>query len=252
LRREAASRGYDLAVVGIPKTIDNDIPYVWRSFGYQTAIDESVRVISGAHNEARSHFNGIGLVKLMGRDAGFIAAGAAVASQEVNYALVPEVPFELHGEGGFLLDLKRRIERRRHAVIVVAEGAGQDLLKYVPRGRDLSGNACYGDIGTFLREEIQHYFEAEGMAVTLKYLDPSYLIRSRPANCDDSLLCSQFARNAAHAAMAGKTDVVIGLWYNVFVHVPIPRAIAGKRRMAPEGELWSATLAATGQPAHFQ
>jgi 6-phosphofructokinase 1 len=252
LHLEALSKGYDLAVIGIPKTIDNDIPYVWRSFGYQTAIDEAVRVIGSAHNEARSHFNGIGLVKLMGRDAGFIAAGAAVASQEANYALVPEIPFHLHGERGFLQDLKQRIKRRRHAVIVVAEGAGQDLMSAGPPGQDLSGNRYHGDIGSYLRDEIRRYFKAEGVPVTLKYFDPSYLIRSRPANCDDSLLCSQFGRNAVHAAMAGKTDVVIGLWYNVFVHVPIPNTIATKRRMAPNGELWSAVLAATGQPACFE
>ena len=251
LHLEARSRGYDLAVIGIPKSIDNDIPYVWRSFGYQTAIDEAVRVIGAAHNEARSHFNGVGLVKLMGRDAGFIAAGATVASQEVNYALVPEIPFELHGERGFLADLKQRIQRRRHAVIAVAEGAGQNLMDSGPRRQDLSGNPYHRDIGGFLRDEIQCYFKAAGVPLTLKYFDPSYLIRSRPANCGDSLLCSQFARHAVHAAMAGKTDVVIGLWYNVFVHVPLPKTIATKRRMAPNGELWSAALAATGQPACF-
>jgi 6-phosphofructokinase 1 len=251
LRLEAQSRGYDLAVIGIPKTIDNDIQYVWRSFGYQTAIDEAARVIDAAHNEARSHFNGIGLVKVMGRDAGFIAAGATIASQEVNYALVPEIPFELQGERGFLQDLKQRIKRRRHAVIVVAEGAGQNLMETLPARHDLSGNRRHGDIGTFLQSEIQSYFEAEGVPVTLKYFDPSYLIRSRPANRDDNLLCSQFARNAVHAAMAGKTGIVIGLWYNVFVHVPVTQAIATKRRMAPDGELWSAVLAATGQPACF-
>jgi 6-phosphofructokinase 1 len=248
---EARSRGYDLVVVGIPKTIDNDIPYVWRSFGYLTAIDEAVRVIAAAHNEARSHFNGIGLVKLMGRDAGFITAGATVASQEVNYALVPEIPFQLHGGRGFLEDLKQRVTRRRHAVIVVAEGAGQNLMDAVAERQDLSGNLRHSDVGGFLRDEIQRYFRTEGMPVTLKYFDPSYLIRSRPANCEDGLLCNQFGRNAVHAAMAGKTDVVIGLWYNVFVHVPIPKAIASKRRMAPDGELWSAVLAATGQPACF-
>jgi len=251
LNVEARSRGYDLVVVGIPKTIDNDIPYVWRSFGYLTAIDEAVRVIAAAHNEARSHFNGIGLVKLMGRDAGFITAGATVASQEVNYALVPEIPFQLHGGRGFLEDLKQRVTRRRHAVIVVAEGAGQNLMDAVAERQDLSGNLRHSDVGGFLRDEIQRYFRTEGMPVTLKYFDPSYLIRSRPANCEDGLLCNQFGRNAVHAAMAGKTDVVIGLWYNVFVHVPIPKAIASKRRMAPDGELWSAVLAATGQPACF-
>ncbi len=240
---------YELAVVGIPKTIDNDIEYVWRSFGYNTAVDEAARVIDGAHQEAKSHFNGIGLVKLMGRDAGFIAAGATVASGEVNFTLIPEIPFQLRGENGFLEVLKRRMERRHHAVIVVAEGAGQDLMAASPVGTDPSGNPQHLDIGLFLNASIKQYFQEQNIPVTVKYFDPSYIIRSRPANCDDNLLCNQFGRNAVHAAMSGRTDVLIGLWYNVFVHVPIPLTISRKRYMSPNGELWGSVLAATGQPA---
>jgi 6-phosphofructokinase 1 len=251
LHLAAAVRGYKLAVIGIPKTIDNDIEYVWRSFGYQTAVDEAARVIAGAHQEAKSHYNGIGLVKLMGRDAGFIAAGATVASGEVNFTLIPEVPFALEGEGGFLEVLKARMLRRHHAVIVVAEGAGQDLMAGTPAEKDASGNPRYRDIGTFLSQRIQDYFRDEKVPLTLKYFDPSYLIRSRPANCDDNLLCNQYGRNAVHAAMSGKTDMLVGLWFNVFVHVPIPFTISRKRRMKPTGELWGSVLAATGQRAVF-
>jgi 6-phosphofructokinase 1 len=253
LHLAAQARGYRLAVIGIPKTIDNDIEYVWRSFGYQTAVDEAARAISGAHQEAKSHFNGIGLVKLMGRDAGFIAAGATVASQEVNYTLIPEIPFALHGKHGFLEVLEDRIVRRRHAVIVVAEGAGQTLMNGSP-DLDASGNPRYRDrdIGAFLQNEIERHFASVRVPVTVKYLDPSYLIRCRPANCDDNLLCNQFARNAVHAAMSGKTDLLIGLWYNVFVHVPIPLTISRKRSMSPNGELWASVLAATGQRAVFE
>jgi 6-phosphofructokinase 1 len=251
LHLAAAARGYKLGVIGIPKTIDNDIEYVWRSFGYQTAVDEAARVIAGAHQEAKSHYNGIGLVKLMGRDAGFIAAGATVASGEVNFTLIPEVPFELRGPNGFLEVLKKRMKKRHHAVIVVAEGAGQELMAGSPPEFDASGNPRYRDIGNFLNGQIQHYFRDENVPVTVKYFDPSYLIRSRPANCDDNLLCNQYGRNAVHAAMAGKTDMLIGLWFNVFVHVPIPLAIARKRSMSPTGELWGSVLAATGQQPVF-
>jgi 6-phosphofructokinase 1 len=251
LHLEAQARCYQLAVIAIPKTIDNDIEYVWRSFGYQTAVDEAARVIAGAHQEAKSHFNGIGLVKLMGRDAGFIAAGATVASGEVNFTLIPEITFALDGPGGFLEVLKQRIEKRHHAVIVVAEGAGQEHMAGSPLELDPSGNSRRHDVGTYLHSRIERYFRNENVPVTLKYFDPSYLIRSRPANCDDNLLCNQFGRNAVHAAMSGKTDTVIGLWFNVFVHVPIPLTIAKKRSMSPDGELWASVLAATGQQAVF-
>jgi 6-phosphofructokinase 1 len=249
---EAARRGYPLAVVGIPKTIDNDLNYVWRSFGHITALDKAREILHGAHAEARGVHNGISLVKLMGRDAGFIAAGASVASQEVDFTLIPEIPFALHGENGFLPCLKRRIVAREHAVVVVAEGAGQDLMPAEPLSRDASGNVKPRDIGTFLRDSIVGYFKAEQIPAQVRYFDPSYIIRSAPANTGDSLLCDQLARHAVHAAMAGKTGVLIGFWYNVFIHVPIGLAVAEKRYLDPEGELWMAVLAATGQPARFE
>ena len=187
----------------------------------------------------------------MGRDSGFIAAGAAVASQEVNFVLVPEIPLRLHGPKGFLGALHKRMATRHHAVIVVAEGAGQDLLE-PESGRDLSGNRKKADIGQYLREQIPAYFQEAGLKVNLKYIDPSYIIRSIPANSQDARLCDSFARNAVHAAMAGKTDLIIGDWYSVFVHVPIPAAVASRKKINPEGELWQAVMAATGQPAVWE
>lgn len=247
LFQEARRRGHALAVVGIPKTIDNDVAFVTRSFGYLTAIEEAAKVLLCAHTEAHSVHNGIALVKLMGRDAGFIAAGAAVASQDVNFVLVPEAPLRLDGENGLLAALKRRILRRPHALIAVAEGAGQDLLAASDAARDASGNAKLGDIGLFLRERIEAYFEAEGIPVTLRYFDPSYLIRSVPADAEDSILCDFFARNAVHAAMAGKTGLVIGLMHDAFIHVPIELLVSQKKRLDLNGPGWRAVLAATGQ-----
>jgi 6-phosphofructokinase 1 len=252
LWQEARHRGYPLAVVGIPKTVDNDIEYVWRTFGFSTAVEEAAYVIDSAHAEAKSVLNGVGLVKLMGRDAGFIACGATLASQEVNFTLIPESPFDLEGERGFLNQLHNRLAERRHAVIAVAEGAGQNLVGGSELGRDASGNPRLKDVGLFLKDRIERYFAARAFPVIVKYFDPSYIVRSRPANKDDALLCDQFARNAVHAAMAGRTDVLIGLWYNVFVHVPIAMATASKRRVTPGGEVWSAVLAATGQPHEFR
>ena len=249
LHEEAAQRGYPLSVIGIPKTIDNDIEYVWRTFGYMTAIEHAVSVIDSAHTEARSVYNGIGLVKLMGRHAGFIAAGATLASQEVNFCIVPEVPVRLES---FLPVLRRRLESRRHAVIVVAEGALQDVIANGAEGRDASGNPLLADVGPWLADRIGAYMKAEGVRFGMKYLDPGYFIRSRPANTQDALLCDQLARHAVHAAMAGRTDVVIGLWYNVFVHVPIPVAVGEKKHVSPTGELWTSVLAATGQPPRWE
>jgi 6-phosphofructokinase 1 len=246
---EVMRRGAAIAVVGIPKTIDNDLPFVWRSFGYSTALEKAKEAIDCAHIEARGALNGIGLVKLMGRDAGFIAAGATLASQEANFTLIPEVPFPLEGEEGLLCALKRRILARQHAVIVVAEGAGQHLVPGQRADCDASGNPRLQDVGVFLKDQISRFFAAEKIPINLKYLDPSYMIRGVPANSDDGLLCNSLARHAVHAALAGKTDVLIGLWHNLCLHVPIATAIATKKRLSPESELWLSVLESTGQPS---
>jgi len=252
LHQEACRRGYALAVVGIPKTIDNDVAYVSRSFGYLTAVEEACRVIDCAHTEATSVLNGISLVKLMGRHAGFIAGGAAVASQDANFVLVPEVPFRLDGERGFLAALQARILARAHAVVVAAEGAGQELMGNTGGDRDASGNVKLRDIGVFLRERIETHFRAIGIQVVVRYFDPSYIIRSRPADSEDAILCDLFARNAVHAAMAGKTDLIVGLLHDTFIHVPIEMLATQKKQIDPDGPAWRAVLACTGQPAHFE
>jgi 6-phosphofructokinase 1 len=250
LGEEAKKQGYQVSIVGIPKTIDNDIPYVYRTFGYLTAVEKAKEVIDAAHAEARSAYRGIGLVKLMGRAAGFIAAGAAITSQVVNYCLVPEVPFTLDGEGCLLDQLERRMDRKNHAVVVVAEGAGQDLLPDTGR-RDPSGNKVFGDIGTYMRDRIRKHFADAGKPVDLKYIDPSYIIRGAPANSSDAAVCDLFARNAVHAAMAGKTNVVVGFWHGVYTHLPITLATNTQRQLIEDGEMWQAVLKTTGQAARM-
>ena len=247
LAEEIARRKLPIAVVGIPKTIDNDIQYVRQTFGYFSAIESARAILDGAHCESKGAPNGIGLVKLMGRDSGFIAAGAAVASQEVNFVLVPEVPLRLDGPKGFLAALHRRMVDRHHAVVVVAEGAGQDLLAG-ENGVDKSGNRKKADVGIYLRDRIAAYFKEKGTEVNLKYIDPSYVIRSVPANSQDARLCDAYARHAVHAAMAGRTDLIVGDWHGVFVHVPIPLAVASRKKIDIESDLWHAVIAATGQP----
>jgi 6-phosphofructokinase 1 len=249
---EAQRRGHPLSVVGIPKTIDNDVAFVSRTFGYNTAVEQACSVIDRAHTEAHSVHNGISLVKLMGRHAGFIATGATISSQDVNFCFIPEVPFTLDGANGFLAALKKRILNRKHAVIVVAEGAGQDLVEATgEHRRDASGNVKPQDIGPFLQERIEAYFTQEAIPIVLRYIDPSYLIRGCSADAEDAVLCDLFARHAAHAAMAGKTGLVIGLLHDHFVHVPIELLAAGKKRVDPNGPEWQAVLASTGQPPRF-
>lgn len=245
---EARKRGHALSVVGIPKTIDNDIPFVARSFGFLTAVHEAAMVLQRAHTEARSVQNGIALVKLMGRHSGFLTAEATVASQDVNFTLIPEVPFQLEGPGGFLAALERRILSRGHAVIAVAEGAGQELLGSTGTERDASGNVKLSDIGLFLQKRIEEWFGARRIPFVMRYFDPSYIVRSSPDNAEDTIICDQFARHAAHAAMAGKTGLVIGLQHDRFIHVPIELLTTQQKRIDPDGPTWSAVLAATGQP----
>lgn len=245
--REALQRGHALAVVGIPKTIDNDVAFVSQTFGYLTAVEEASRTISCAHTEAHSVQNGISLVKIMGRHAGFIAAGATIASQEVNFTLVPEVPFALEGENGLLASLKRRIKNRAHAVILVAEGAGQHLFSSGEEQFDASGNLKSKDIGLFLRQRIESYFKDEKLPCVVRYFDPSYLIRSVRANAEDAILCDFYARNAVHAAMAGKTGLVIGQQHGIFTHVPIDLLSSQKKQLDLNSPAWLGALASTRQ-----
>jgi 6-phosphofructokinase 1 len=240
-------RGLKISIVGVPKTIDNDIYMVSRSFGFDTAVDVSTRAIVSASNEAEGYPNGIGLIKLMGRHSGFIAATATLAQQDVNYVLIPEVDFDLDGLSGLLQSLEARIAERGHAVIVVAEGAGQKFFEHEEKELDLSGNLKLKDIGMFLKQKIMDYFAERQIQISIKYIDPSYMIRSLPANANDRVFCNFLGRNAVHAGMAGKTDLLIGNWNNHFVHVPM-KLVAGKRKhVDPRGMLWRSALEATGQ-----
>lgn len=241
---EIERRRLKIAVVGIPKTIDNDISYIQRSFGFATAVSEAGRAINSAYIEAKGARNGIGLVKLMGRESGFIAAYAALAYSDVNFCLIPEVSFTLEG---FLNALHERLKKRGHAVIVAAEGAGQDVLGKTGE-RDPSGNIRFQDVGIFLREQIHSYFKQTGTEITLKYIDPSYTIRSIPADANDSAFCLLLGQNAVHAGMAGRTNMVVGFWANEFTHVPIPMAVSKRKKLDPEGWVWNSVISITGQP----
>ena len=246
-----AERKLRIAIVGIPKTIDNDIPFIDHSFGFRTAFSRATESIRAAHIEARSAPGGVGLVKLMGRHSGFIACYAALAKNDADYVLIPEVSFELDGADGFLAHLRRRVGERGYAVIIAAEGAGQEFLANEPTTSDASGNVRLHDIVRLLQRRITEEFTAHGMELNLKLLDPSYVIRSVAANAYDSVYCVRLAHAAVHAAMAGRTEVVVGRWHGRFVHIPIPVAISRRSTVDPDGDLWLSVLEATGQPARL-
>ncbi len=238
IAEEAAKRNLNISIIGIPKTIDNDISYMDRTFGFETAVYATNSVIVAAHNEAKGAYNGVGLIHVMGRDSGFIAAYAALANTSVNYCLVPEEKFNLEeGPNALLPHLLGRLKRRKHAVIIVAEGAGQDLMAG-SRETDKSGNVLHKNIGLFLKEKIKEYANAHNTEVNIKYFDPTYQIRGIPAIGADAVLCHLLAQNAVHAAMAGRTDMVIAQWGDAFTHVPIPVAVKERKKIDPNGTLW--------------
>ncbi len=246
---EIFRRNLKISVIGIPKTIDNDMAIIQKSFGFDTAISEAVKAIQCAHVESKGAPSGIGLIKLMGRQSGHIAAFSALALADVNFVLIPEVLFELEGEKGFLRVLETRLKNRGHAVILVAEGAGQYFFHQKNKVEtDASGNIKLFDIGTFLKKKIEAYFKKTGMEINLKYFDPSYMIRSVPANASDSLYCGALANYAVHAAMAGKTGMVVGLFNDVFVHLPLGAVASKRKTVDPEGNIWMQVLESTGQP----
>ena len=244
---EIRRRGKQMVVVGVPKTIDNDLSFVERSFGFETAVSHAVLSVDGAHTEARGAIDGVGIVKVMGRESGFIAAHTALASNDVNFVLVPEVPFELDGDKGLLANLERRLDDRHHAVVLVAEGAGQGLVN--ESGTDASGNQKLGDVGLFLKATIASYFKEKGREINVKYIDPSYIIRSTAANPADAIYCARLGSNAAHAAMTGRTGCLVGRVNNRLVHVPISLATKHRNHVDPESPLWRDVVEATGQPA---
>ena len=249
---EIERRGLKIAVVGVPKTIDNDINFIDKSFGFETAVSIATEIVKNAHNEARGAYNGIAIVKLMGRDSGFIAATTALATQEANFVIIPEMHFKLEGPNGFLETVKKRLLSRHHALIIVGEGAGQFLFDKKQLKTDPSGNIKFEDIGLFLKQKLKEYLSKEGIPHTIKYIDPSYIIRSAPANASDSKFCNQLALNAVHAAMAGKTDVVVGHWNQHFTLLPIPVAVRERKHINLEGELWWHVLETTGQPQKME
>jgi 6-phosphofructokinase 1 len=245
------NRGLEISVVGVPKTVDNDLQFIGKTFGFETAVYQSTPVITAAHAEARSVYNGLGIVKLMGRDSGFISAYATLANPVVNFCLVPEDDWSIDGPNGLLKAVERRFRRKSHAVIAVAEGAGQGNFKDLPEKRDASGNVLKYDIGTFLCEKFKAYFDGLGIPMSLKYFDPNYSIRSVAASGTDQILCHRLAEYAVHAGMAGKTNMVAGFWNGSFVNVPIPVATFERNKIDIDGSLWRSVLACTGQEKYF-
>ncbi len=247
LTDELRERDLPIAVVGVPKTIDNDIPLIGQSFGFATAFGQAAASIEAARIEVEAAVGGVGLVQVMGRHAGFIACYAALANHDADFVLIPEVPFGLEGGNGLLTLLEKRVRERGNAVIVLAEGAGQDLLA-ASEVTDASGNTVLGDIAGHLRAAIAEHFDRVDLPLTMRYVNPGYQIRSVAADASDSVYCARLAQTAVHAAMSGRTDLVVGRRRHRFVHVPIPLVTSRSHSVHPDGDLWLSVLESTAQP----
>ncbi|MBN2328087.1 MAG: ATP-dependent 6-phosphofructokinase [Candidatus Omnitrophica bacterium] len=250
LCREIQKRGLNISVIAVPKTIDNDVRYVDKSFGFETAYSVAADVLLSAHAESMGAFNGVTIVKLMGRHSGMLSAHASVACGEVNFCLIPEVPFDLDPPHGFLAALEKRLHKRHHAVVVVAEGAGQELMqKDSYRSQtDASGNVILSDIGVFLCDRVKAYFKQRDLHAEVRYIDPSYYVRSVPAIPSDRMFCLRLAHDAVHAAMSGRTEMLVGHWNSSYIHIPIEEAVSKSKQLDPESDLWLSVLESTGQP----
>ncbi|KAH7282803.1 hypothetical protein KP509_35G048000 [Ceratopteris richardii] len=247
---EVKRRRLKVSVVGIPKTIDNDIAVIDRSFGFDTAVEEAQRAINAAHTEAESVHNGIGLVKLMGRYSGYIAMYATLASRDVDLCLIPEVPFHLEGEGGLYEFVDKRLRENGHMVIVVAEGAGQELMETSTQARDASGNQLLRDIGLWLSQKLKdHYSKTKNESLNLKYIDPTYMIRAIPSNASDNVYCTLLAQSGLHGAMAGYTGFTIGPVNGRHAFIPISRVTERPNRVNIADRMWARLLSSTNQPA---
>ena len=248
LAKLVKARSLRIALVGVPKTIDNDIKIIDYSFGFSSAVQAAVSAVNSANVEAKCVKNGIGMVKLMGRDVGHIAMNASLASRDVNICLVPEFKFDLNGEKGLLSYIfEERLRNHGHCVIVVAEGAalGVNDMKLVKEGEDPRNV----DIGLLLKEKILEFNNKNNFGATLKYIDPSYMVRTVPANSADRQFCSVLAQNAVHGAMAGFTNFTSGIIKGVSVNLPIELVANGvKNKLAYEDRSWQRLLASTGQP----
>ncbi|XP_031375518.1 ATP-dependent 6-phosphofructokinase 5, chloroplastic-like isoform X1 [Punica granatum] len=247
IHNECRKRRLKVAVVGVPKTIDNDILLMDKTFGFDTAVEEAQRAINSAYIEAHSAYHGIGIVKLMGRSSGFIAMHASLASGQIDICLIPEVPFHLHGPHGVLRHLKYLIETKGSAVVCVAEGAGQNFVEQT-NARDASGNTVLGDIGVHLQQETKKYFKEIGVPADVKYIDPTYMIRACRANASDGILCTVLGQNAVHGAFAGYSGITVGICNTHYIYFPIPEVISYPRAVDPNSRMWHRCLTSTGQP----
>ncbi|GMH14243.1 hypothetical protein Nepgr_016084 [Nepenthes gracilis] len=249
---EIRRRGLKVAVVGIPKTIDNDIPVIDKSFGFDTAVEEAQRAINAAHVEAESVENGVGIVKLMGRYSGFIAMYATLGSRDVDCCLIPETPFYLEGPGGLFEYMEKQLKENGHMVLVIAEGAGQDLLAesiHTTDQRDASGNKLLPDVGLWISQKMKDHFKQKKMEITLKYIDPTYMIRAVPGNASDNVYCTLLAQSAVHGAMAGYTGFTVGPVNNRHAYIPFYCITEKQNKVVITDRMWARLLSSTNQPS---
>ncbi|XP_037474293.1 ATP-dependent 6-phosphofructokinase 3-like [Triticum dicoccoides] len=182
----------------------------------------------------------------------FIAMYATLASRDVHdCCLIPESPFYMDGEGGLLQYVERRLKENKHMVIVVAEGAGQDIIaKSIPTSdqQDASGNKLLLDIGLWLTHKIKDHFKSKKMEMTIKYIDPTYMIRAIPSNATDNVYCTLLAHSAIHGAMAGYSFTIV-MVNGRHAYIPFYRVTSTRNKVKITDRMWARLLSPTNQPS---
>ncbi|KAK2969919.1 hypothetical protein RJ640_000532 [Escallonia rubra] len=249
--QEIRRRGLKVSVAGIPRSIDNDIPVIDRSFGFDTAVEEAQRAINSAHAEAESAANGIGVVKLMGRHSGFIAMYASLASRDVDCCLIPESPFYLEGPGGLFEYIGKRLRENGHMVIVIAEGAGRELhCKDAQFNNRQVDSRISEDVGFWMSAKIKDHFNRQNkMGISLKYIDPTYMIGAIPCNAADRVYCTLLAHSVVHGAMAGYTGFAVGPVNGRHAYIPLNRILEKQNKVVITDRMWARLLSSTNQPS---
>ncbi|MFY9675124.1 MAG: 6-phosphofructokinase [Terriglobales bacterium] len=223
-----------MKVVGVPKTIDNDLAGTDFTFGFDTAVNVATNAIDRVHTTAEAH-NRVIVVEVMGRDSGWIAAYSGIGGG-ADVILVPEVPFDI--------DQVAELIRQRHArgryfsIVVAAEGAkfagggtepqsGTPVLQDV--GRDEFGHLRLGGIGEVLAREIEKRTGFETRSVVLGHIQ-----RGGSPSAFDRVLATRYGLGAIDMVHRGEFGHMAALRGNKIVSIPLAEAIASNRKLDQE------------------
>jgi phosphofructokinase-like protein len=213
-------------VVGVPKTIDNDLNATDYTFGFDTAVNIAMEAIDRLHTTAESHHRAL-IVEVMGRHAGWIALHAGLAGG-ANVILIPEQPFSIEKVCDYV---ESRFQSHYAPILVVAEGAvpieGQQALG--SRGVDAFGHARLGGIGEWLAGQIETRTGKEARTTVLGHIQ-----RGGTPTAFDRVLATRFGLHAVDAVAAGDWGQMVALRGTDIVRVPLAEATAVLKTVSPE------------------